>query len=242
MRFIFVLALLSVFFNLPVSATSETIDSRPENQSVLEKVVVWYMDNMNYGTVVLLMTVESSFVPFPSEVIVPPAVYKAREEDNNMNVVLVVVFATIGALFGSIINYYLAQFLGRPIVYRFAESKIGRMCLLSSEKIQKAEALFVKHGNVTTLVCRLIPGIRQLISIPAGFARMPFGNFLLYTAIGAGIWNIVLAVLGYIAHGNAAVIKQYSKELSIVLLGLALLFGLYLIYNGFFKKRGQGEE
>ena len=222
-----------------VHANAATSDTKSENKSTIEKVVAWYMDNMNYGTVTLLMTVESSFIPFPSEVIVPPAAYIASQEDSDMNIVMVVVFATIGALLGSIFNYYLALYLGRPVFYRFAESRIGRMCLLSVEKVKKAEALFVKHGNMTTLICRLIPGIRQLISVPAGFARMNFGNFILYTFIGASLWNIILAVLGYIAHGNAEIINNNSKILSYILIGLGLLFGLYLIYNGFFKKDGK---
>ena len=233
---IFVISILS--FSIPVHATSAMTDSISKDQSVLEKVISWYMDNMNYGTVALLMTVESScFIPFPSEVVVPPAAYKACQDDSDMNIVLVVVFATLGAMLGAIINYYFALFLGRPIVYRFAETKIGKMCLLSSEKIQKAEALFIKHGNMTTLICRLIPGIRQVISVPAGFARMHVGNFLLYTFIGAGLWNVILAVLGYVAHGNADIINRYSKELSYILLGLGLLFAAYLVYNGFFKKQ-----
>lgn len=233
-----ILVFLTLFLSFPVFATSEPVDPDPEKKSVLEKVVSWYMDNMNYGTVTLLMAVESScFIPFPSEVVVPPAAYKACQDDNDMNIVLVVVFASIGAIIGAIINYYLALFLGRPIVYRFVESKIGRMCLLSSEKIKKAEALFVKHGNMTTLICRLIPGVRQVISVPAGFARMPFGSFLLYTFIGASLWNIILAILGYVAHGNNDIIKQYSSEISYILLGLGILFVVYLVYNGFFKKK-----
>jgi len=234
---IFILT-LALFLALPVHANSERSATEPEKKSAIEKVVSWYMDNMNYGTVTLLMAVESScFIPFPSEVVVPPAAYKASQEDSDMNIVLVVVFATIGALIGAIINYYFALFLGRPIVYRFVETRIGRMCLLSSEKIKKAEDLFVKHGNMTTLICRLIPGVRQVISVPAGFARMHFGNFVLYTFIGASLWNIILAVLGYVAHGNADIINKYSKELSYILLGLGLLFVIYLIYNGFLKKR-----
>ena len=223
-----------LFFTLPVSATS---DSYPEEKSPVEKVVSWYMDHMNYGTITLLMTVESSFIPFPSEVIVPPAAYIASRDDSNMNIVLVVVFATLGALIGSIINYYLALYLGRPVIYRFAESRIGRMCLLSNEKVKKAEDYFVRHGKISTFIGRLVPGIRQLISIPAGLSRMHFGSFLLYTFIGAFAWNIILAVLGYIAHGNADLIGQYSKELSYLLLGLGLLFVIYLVYNGFFKKQ-----
>ena len=234
-RTILILLLLILMFTFPVGATT---GNNPEEKTAIEKVVSWYMDNMNYGTVALLMTVESScFIPFPSEVVVPPAAYKASQDDSDMNIILVVVFATAGALLGAIINYYFALFLGRPLVYRFAESKIGRMCLLTSDKIKKAENLFVKHGNLTTLICRLIPGVRQVISVPAGFARMHFGNFVLYTFIGASLWNIILAVLGYIAHGNDDIIKQYSKELSYIILGLGLLFVVYLIYNWFFKNK-----
>ena len=111
------------------------------------------------------------------------------------------------------------------------------MCLLSSEKVKKAEDYFVKHGKISTLIGRLIPAIRQLISVPAGLAKMHFGSFILFTFLGASAWNIILAVLGYIAHGNADLINRYNKELSYALLGLAVLFALYLIYNGFFKKR-----
>jgi membrane protein DedA with SNARE-associated domain len=228
-----ILVILTLFIALPVCAAS---DSKSEDPSTTKKVVSWYMDNMNYGTITLLMTIESSFIPFPSEVVVPPAVYIASRDDSNMNIVLVVVFATIGALLGAIINYYLSLFLGRPVIYRFAESKIGKMCLISSDKVKKAEDYFVKHGKLSTLIGRLVPAIRQLISIPAGLSRMHFGSFLLYTFIGASIWNIVLAILGYIAHGNAELIGRYSKELSYFLAGLAVFFALYLVYNGFFKK------
>jgi membrane protein DedA with SNARE-associated domain len=233
-RTISIFTILLLFLAFPVFATS---DSNPEEKPPVEKVVSWYMDNMNYGTITLLMTVESSFVPFPSEVVVPPAAYIASQDDSDMNIVLVVVFATLGALLGSIINYYLALYLGRPVIYRFAESKIGRMCLLSSDKVKKAEDYFVKHGKMSTFIGRFVPGIRQLISIPAGLSRMHFGSFLLYTFIGAFAWNIILAILGYLAHGNADIITQYSKELSCLMLGLGLLFVMYLVYNGFFKKK-----
>ena len=207
-----------------------------EKQTMVEKVTSWYMDNMNYGTVTLLMTIESSFIPFPSEVVVPPAAYKASQEDSNMNIILVVVFATIGALIGSLFNYYFALWVGRPVVHKFAESRLGRMCLLSVDKVQKAEDYFVKHGNISTFIGRLIPGIRQLISLPAGLARMSLMKFLVFTTLGAGIWNIVLAVMGYIAHGQASLIDQYSKEISYIIFILGGLFILYLLYNGFLKK------
>ncbi|GHU77109.1 membrane protein [Bacteroidia bacterium] len=232
---LFLLATL-LFATISCSHNAEQTATPEKKESVVEKVVTWYMDNMNYGTITLLMTVESSFIPFPSEVVVPPAAYKASQEGSDMNIVLVVLFATLGALIGAIINYFLAMWLGRPIIYKFAESSFGRMCLLSSEKVKHAEDYFTRHGKLSTFIGRLVPAVRQLISIPAGLAKMHFPTFLLFTFLGAGIWNIVLAVLGYIAEGNSDIINEYSKELSYVLLGLGVLFVLYLIYNGFFKK------
>jgi len=246
--------LLTIFlaFGMLVSVLAQTADTADAQgaapnwvMSRFENVVSWYMDNMNYGTVALLMTVESScFVPFPSEVVVPPAAYKAMQDDSGMTIFLVIVFATLGALLGAFINYYFALWLGRPVIYKFANSRLGRMCLLNAEKVQKAEDIFRKYGSSTTFICRLIPGIRQVISVPAGLAKMPLLPFTLYTALGAGIWNIILAVMGYVAHGQADLIKQYSKEISYVILGLAALFALYLLYNGFVKKgkkRGEGQ-
>ena len=212
-------------------------DTAVEKKSTVEKITSWYMDNMNYGTITLLMTVESSFIPFPSEVVVPPAAYKASQDESNMNIILVVIFATLGALLGSTINYFLALWLGRPIIHKFADSKLGRMCLLDSQKVQKAEDYFVKHGKSSTFIGRFIPGIRQLISIPAGLSKMPFLPFIGYTALGASIWNIILAVLGYLAHGQASVINQYSREISYVMLILGVAFVGYLVYNGFVKKK-----
>jgi membrane protein DedA with SNARE-associated domain len=144
-----------------------------------------------------------------------------------VNVLLIVLFGTIGALLGAIINYFLSMWLGRAIIYAFADSKLGHLCLLSREKVEKAEAYFNEHGKVSTFIGRLIPGIRQLISIPAGLSKMHFGWFLFYTLLGAGIWNCVLALLGYIAHGQADLIDKYSHELSVailVVLGLAILY------------------
>ena len=207
-----------------------------EKQTIVEKVTSWYMDNMNYGTITLLMTIESSFIPFPSEVVVPPAAYKASQQESDMHIILVVVFATIGAIIGALINYLLALWLGRPVIHKFAESKLGKMCLLSAEKVQRAEDYFVKHGNMSTFIGRLLPGIRQLISIPAGLAKMSIIPFIAYTTLGAGIWNMILAIMGYLAHGQADLIEKYSKEISYMMLILGVLFVLYLIYNGFFKK------
>ena len=189
---------------------------------------------MNLGGVTLLMTIESSFIPFPSEVIIPPAVYVAEEPESALNltdsyllnVLIIVLFGTLGAMLGAIINYLLSLWLGRPIIYKFADSRLGHLLLLSSDKIRQAEDYFNDHGKISTFVGRLIPAIRQLISIPAGLARMNFGAFLGYTFLGAFTWNIVLALLGYVAHGQKDLINQYSHELSYAILtivGVALL-------------------
>ena len=236
-----ILALSILFFASPVHAISEPSESVAEKKSPFEKVISWYMDHMNYGTITLLMAVESTFVPLPSEIVVPPAAYKASQDDSDLNIVLVILFATLGAVLGASFNYFFALFLGRPIIYRFAESKIGRMCLLSTAKVKKAEDYFVKHGKVSTLIGRLVPGIRHLISIPAGLARMHFSNFILFTIIGASLWNIVLAVLGTIAYDKKDLFNRYTKELSYILLGLGILFVLYLIYNGLIKKNKKSD-
>lgn len=197
--------------------------------SIIQVVEKWYEENMNYGTITALMAVESSFIPFPSEIVIPPAAYIASKPDSNLNIFLVVLFGTFGALIGAFINYFLALWLGRPIIYKFAESKLGKLCLLSKEKIVVAEEYFVKHGKISTLIGRLIPAVRQLISIPAGLARMNFLSFTLFTFIGAGVWNSVLALLGYVAQGQQDLIEAYSHELSIVILALLGLVILYFI-------------
>ena len=240
--YLFFITALIVLRPVSMAANEGAQNVTDSKHSVTERVVSWYMDNMNYGTVTLLMAVESSFIPFPSEVVVPPAAYKVREEGSGMTLIGVILFATLGALIGSVFNYFLAIWLGRPIIYRFADSKLGRMCLLSREKVENAEAYFVKHGKVSTFIGRLVTVARQLISIPAGLARMNFGAFVLYTTLGAGLWNVILAVLGYAAHGQSDLISSYSRELSLIIVGLAILFLAYIIYNGFRKKRKSAEK
>lgn len=237
--FIFLLSISTVSAQTIQEQQSSQNTPKTEEVGFVKKVTNWYMDNMNYGTVTLLMAVESSFIPFPSEVVVPPAAYKATKPDSGMNVVLVVVFATLGALIGALVNYYLALWLGRPIVYKFAESKLGRLCLLDASKIETAEKYFDKHGKSSTLIGRLVPAVRQLISIPAGLAKMNIVTFLTFTALGAGIWNTILAVLGYIAAGQSDLIDKYSHELSYILIGLGILFVAYLIFKAVRKKKKQ---
>ena len=203
--------------------------------------IEWCLDNLNYGTITLLMAIESSFIPFPSEVVVPPAAYKAAAT-GELNVWLVVFFATLGALIGAFINYCLALWLGKPIVYKFANSRLGHMCLLDEQKIVKAEEFFVRHGVVATLIGRLVPAVRQLISIPAGLARMNIAKFALYTAIGAGLWNAVLAAMGYYLESVVpedqllATVTKYSHEIGYGILAVVVIALAIIIYKGVKKK------
>ena len=199
--------------------------------------IQWCLDNLNYWTITLLMTIESSFIPFPSEVVVPPAAYKAAAT-GELNVWLVVLFATLGALMGALINYFLALWLGKPIVYAFANSRFGHMCLIDQKKVETAEQFFVKYGVAATLIGRLVPAVRQLISIPAGLARMNLAKFALFTALGAGAWNGVLAALGYYLESVVPeeplleTVTRYSHEIGIgIILAVILVVG-FLVYKG----------
>lgn len=156
----------------------------------------WVVDNASYLLIFVLMTVESSFIPFPSEVVVPPAAYLACTK-GDMNVVLVVLVATAGALCGALVNYFLSLWIGRPLVYSFADSRLGHAMLINRQKVDHAEKYFDRHGAISTFIGRLIPAVRQLISIPAGLARMNLGVFCIFTALGAGIWNAILGILGW---------------------------------------------
>jgi membrane protein DedA with SNARE-associated domain len=231
--------ILSLFFIFSVSgftyAASES-DSIVAKPSIIQQVGNWYEDHMNYYTITLLMTIESSFIPFPSEVVIPPAAFIASKEDSHLNIYLVVLFGTIGALLGAYINYFLALWLGRPLLHKFADSRVGRMLLLSSAKIQKAEDYFQKHGKTSTFVGRLITVIRQLISIPAGLARMNLITFSIYTFLGAGIWNVILAILGVVLHQQLDIIKKYSHLIGYGILVVAVVAGSIYAY-GYFSKR-----
>ena len=203
--------------------------------SLVDNIIAWYSAHMSYASITALMAVESSFIPFPSEVVIPPAAFVAGQPDSVLcvtgnyllDVLFIVLFGTLGAMIGAVINYGLSVWLGRLIIYKFADSKLGHLCLLSSEKIERAEAYFRERGNVSTFVGRFIPGIRQLISIPAGLARMNFGSFLWWTFLGAFVWNCILAALGYVAAGQMDLIKKYSHELSVAIL---VIVGVVLLY------------
>lgn len=176
---------------------------------------MWCLAHLNYWTIIIFMAVESSFIPFPSEVVVPPAAWLSASGANGLNVVEVVIAATLGADIGATINYVLALLLGRPIVYAFARSRFGHLCLINEEKVRHAETYFDDHGASSTFFGRLIPAVRQLISIPAGLARMNFGKFILFTTLGAAAWNTVLAAIGYsLSHVPGIRTTQEIAELS----------------------------
>ena len=202
------------------------------------------LNNLNYWTVFLLMFIEGSVIPAPSELIVPPAAYRAAAGELNFFVII----ATAGAVLGSTANYMAAYYLGRPMIYRFANSRIGHLCLINQEKIEKGEKYFYDHGVVATLTGRLLPGIRQIISIPAGLSKMKFWKFILYTSIGAGLWNCVLATLGWYLHSFVPLeelndkIEEYNSQIQlVVIVALALVaFGVALWW--YLKKQKTGKQ
>ncbi len=202
---------------------------------MLENLFSDALNNLDYFWVTFLMMIESSFIPFPSEVVVIPAAFMAAE--GTMSLPLVVLFATIGGLLGATINYVLSYTLGRKVIYAFADSKFGHLCLMNSEKVANAEDYFREKGVIATLLGRLIPAVRQLISIPAGLSKMNFGKFAFFTFLGAGAWNMVLAGLGYAFHGVMnkdeliAKVQHYSHEFLLILIVIFVVFVGYMIYK-----------
>lgn len=198
------------------------------------------LENLNYFWVTFFMMIESSFIPFPSEIVVIPAAFMAAE--GTMSLPLMILFATIGGLLGATINYVLSYTLGRKIIYAFADSKLGHLCLLDSEKVAYAEEYFRKRGVLATLIGRLIPAVRQLISIPAGLSKMNFGKFAFFTFLGAGAWNIILACIGYGFHGVMnkdeliEKVQHYSHEFLLVIIVVFVGFVGYMIYKNKKKK------
>lgn len=211
----------------------------------------WFVEHANYLFVFVFMMIESSFIPFPSEVVVPPAAYIACTNvgaGSDMNIYMVVVTATLGALAGAFVNYYLSLWIGRPIVYKFANSRLGHACLINQEKVEKAEKYFDEHGAVSTFVGRLIPAIRQLISIPAGLSRMNVGVFAIFTALGALVWNAVLALLGYWLSLSVspedlfAKVEEYNTYLTYVGYGIAAVCVVIILWNAFKPKSTPAEK
>ncbi len=201
------------------------------------------LGNLTYPAIFLLMLLESTVVPVPSELVVSPAAYHAA--GGHLNVWLVILFATIGADVGATINYVAGYYLGRPIIYKFANSRLGHLCLLNQEKVEKSEKYFYDHGVAATLTGRLIPGIRHLISIPAGLSKMPYLKFLLYTTIGAGVWHSILAGLGWYLHSFVPEnelndrLMEYGDNIKWTIIGLVVLAIAYFVIRHYWKKRKQ---
>lgn len=200
---------------------------------MLAELTKWLVDTilgLGYPGIFLLMAVESSFVPFPSEVVLVPAGYLVAK--SQMNLGLVMAMALLGSLSGALVNYYLALVLGLPLLRRF-----GRYFFISEASLDKLERFFEAHGHISTFSGRLIPGIRQLISIPAGLARMPLSPFLAYTALGAGLWSLILVLLGYFIGENESLLHAYLKEITVSVLGL-----VGLLLAGYFYRLRKKEK
>ena len=199
------------------------------------------LGHLNYGTIFVLMLLESTVIPVPSELVVAPAAYHAA--GGNLDMWLVILFSTLGADVGATINYLAGWYLGRPIIYKFANSKWGHLCLLNQEKVEKSERYFEKHGMVATITGRLLPGIRHLISIPAGLSRMNYWKFLLYTTIGAGVWHSILALLGHYMHAFVPEeqlnekILEYGEYIKFGLIILVIIVCLYFLLKWYIKKK-----
>lgn len=190
--------------------------------------------NLGYTGIVILMAVESSFIPFPSEIVIPPAAYLAQKGE--MNIYLIIFCGIIGSVIGALVNYYLALYLGKPLIHKIARKDFMKYFLITPEKLETAEKYFREHGKISTFIGRLLPAIRQLISLPAGFVKMDMSHFLFYTILGSGIWTTILAILGYQFGAQEEVLKQYYAEATIAVIALAgiVVFGYF-----WFKKRAK---
>jgi len=204
-------------------------------EELFRQVIDWYMSNINYWTIMLLMAVESSFVPLPSELVIPPAAYLAVKGELNLS--LVILFSTIGCVLGALFNYVLAYTLGRKIIYALADSKWARIFFINRGKVEHAEAYFIRNGNTSTFIGRLIPGVRHLISIPAGLAKMNLRNFIIYTMVGSAIWNTILALMSYFLIDKWEI---YFREITCGFIVLGVGFFVYLVYKNL-KKKGKSD-
>lgn len=184
-------------------------------------------EGLGYLGVFILMAIESSFLPLPSELVIPPAAWLASQ--GKMSLWLIIVLGTAGSMLGATINYFLSLWLGRPLVYTLIESKLAKFLRLKKADLEKTEKIFLKNANQATFIGRLLPVVRHLISIPAGFTKMPFGSFIFFTALGSAIWVSILAVLGYVLGANQDSIVEYYHEFKIFFwIALALWLAWFL--------------
>ena len=198
---------------------------------MFHQIITWIVDTVSlwgYPGIIVLMFLESSFFPFPSEVVIPPAGYLASQGE--MSLSLVIAAGVAGSVLGAGFNYWLAVKWGRPLF-----EKYGRYVLLTPAALERSEVYFNRHGHISTFVGRLLPGIRQYISLPAGLARMNLPLFITFTALGAGIWVVILALSGYLIGNNQELIGQYLQQIMIAIAILCLL----LVVGYVFHKRKQ---
>jgi membrane protein DedA with SNARE-associated domain len=192
---------------------------------VIHTLILWLLDTINamgYPGILILMAMESSIIPVPSELVMPPAGYLAYQGE--MNLAVVILCGTVGSLVGAYINYFVSHYLGRPLILKY-----GKYVLIPPDKFERVEGFFLRHGEISTFIGRLLPVIRHLISIPAGVAGMNHLKFSLYTLLGAGIWCTILTLIGYAIGGNQQLIMQYShKALLWVVLFSAALIAVYI--------------
>ncbi len=201
----------------------------------IANTIVGYVGDLSYWGIFLLMFLESTFFPFPSEIIMIPAGYLAFKGE--MNLYAVVLVGVLGSVGGALFNYYLAMHFGRKIILKY-----GRYFFIKEETLDKLEAFFVKHGELSTFNGRLIPGIRQLISLPAGLARMNVVRFSLYSALGAGIWVLVLVALGYLLGSNEALISEYLKTATVIALISVVFITIFYVVRYRRRKEILAEE
>ncbi len=199
---------------------------------IFKTIINWYILHLNYGTIALLMAIESSFVPLPSELVLPPAAFAASK--GNLHLGLIILFSTLGCVIGALFNYLISYYLGRKIIYALADSKWAKLFFINREKIEHAEHYFLNNGNTSTFIGRLIPGIRHLISIPAGLSKMNLRKFIIYTALGSALWNTLLVTISYFLVNNW---EKYFHEIKWGFILLGAGFVIYLIVKAYQKKK-----
>ena len=240
-RIIALVAIILPLAMMSMTCLGSEVAEASSSLSMTEQLYNWFKDHMSYGTIVLLMAIESSIIPLPSEVVVPPAAYFSLQTGSDLNFGMVILCATVGAYIGSAINYGLSVVIGRPVFYAFADSKVGHLLMLNRKKLEKAENYFQQKGSVSIFFGRLLPAVRHLISIPAGLSRMHFGTFSLFTVLGAALWNVVLSLLGYLLYKIVpddsllfVELEHYSHYLKIAgfaLLGVAAIYIIFKVYK-----------
>lgn len=201
---------------------------------MLLAVINWVLtvtQGLGYAGITILMTIESSVLPLPSELVIPPAAWLASE--GQLNVFLIIGFGALGSVLGASINYLISMWLGRLVIYELSDHRIAHFVHIDRQKVERAEKFFLKDANYSTFIGRLIPVIRHLISIPAGFSQMPFSRFVIFTALGSTLWISILAALGYFAGANQVLLQKYYQEITWVL----AIIGIIWIYLTFIRKR-----